>query len=120
MTPFDPAPALDLYQQLGSDPAIFAPLMEGMRAEADNRRAGLRAAIDHDDAKAMADHAHALKSSAGQFGLLALQDITARMDMAGKRGDDATVRTLAPTVVPAMEEAMIHLEQWWATVKSTR
>lgn len=80
----------------------LAELVDLFLADLPERLAAIRAATERADAPALALHAHALRSSAGNFGAEALDRICALLEQAGR--DHATEKACA-TLVELADEA---------------
>ncbi len=113
MNVFDPTAPNDLFEQLGRDKSLFAPLVEGLFQELGLRREAVRKALAERDSLQLSRQGHAIKASAAQFGLVRLHEMAAGMDHAGKQGDDATVLALAAGIEPAMDEGLAAVRAWW-------
>lgn len=113
MNVFDPTAPDDLFNQLGREASLFAPLVEGLFQELGVRREAVRTALAARDPVDLARQGHAIKASAAQFGLVRLHEMAAGMDHAGKQGDHATVLALAAGIEPAMDEGLAAVRAWW-------
>ena len=97
-----PAPtfaALDvkvLAALVGDDPDVIRDFLQDFRASATRIGAELSAACDEGYADIASSAAHKLKSSARAVGALALGNLCAGIERAGKAGDKATLATLRP------------------------
>ncbi len=81
---------------VGDDPVMIAEFLEDFRASAQKIAAELRAACQAGQANAAGASAHKLKSSARSVGALALGELSAQMEQAGKRGDTDALADLLP------------------------
>ncbi|OYY95777.1 MAG: hypothetical protein B7Y41_00320 [Hydrogenophilales bacterium 28-61-23] len=76
-----------LPKQIGNDPALIARFFEDYRHSAQTAADEIRAAIARGDWKTAGDGGHKLKSSSRAIGALALGEVCARLEQAGKGGD---------------------------------
>jgi len=91
---------------VGDDAAVVREFLQDFRASTARVSAELRAACQEGQAKAAGAIAHKLKSSARAVGALALGELCAAMEQAGK--DDAN-ETLA-TLLPRFEQALLVMD----------
>jgi CheY-like chemotaxis protein/HPt (histidine-containing phosphotransfer) domain-containing protein len=81
---------------VGDDEAIIRDFLHDFRLSAAKIAAELRAACAAGQAAAAGALTHKLKSSARSVGALALGELCAKMEQAGKAGDTATLAVLLP------------------------
>ncbi len=75
-----------LRDSLGGKDTALAELIDLFLADLPWRTAAIAAAMERADAAAVALHAHALRSGAGNFGAARLDDICGRLEQAGSCG----------------------------------
>jgi PAS domain S-box-containing protein len=80
---------------VGSDPMLLAEFLHDYQLSAQMAALEIRAALQQGDWKAVADGAHKLKSSSRSVGALALGELCAQLEYAGKAADAVTVHALA-------------------------
>ena len=97
-----------LEKLVGNDPAVIRGFLQDFRASAARIASELRAACAAGEAKAAGASAHKLKSSARAVGALALGELCAEMEQAGKAGQ---IETLA-VALPRFETEMTAVEQY--------
>jgi HPt (histidine-containing phosphotransfer) domain-containing protein len=85
-----------LESLVGSDPAVVLEFLNGFRVSAAKIAEDLKAACADQQTGQAADQAHKLMSSARAVGALALGDLCAEMETAGKAGHIETLSTLLP------------------------
>jgi two-component system sensor histidine kinase/response regulator len=85
-----------LEQLVGDDPAVIGEFLQDFRDSAAKIGIELRAAYEAGDTVAAGVAAHKLKSSARSVGALALGELCAEMERAGKAGDAQTLAALLP------------------------
>jgi HPt (histidine-containing phosphotransfer) domain-containing protein len=93
------APPVDvnvLKALIGDDDAMIREFLHDFRLSAEKIAAELRAACAAGDAAAAGALAHKLKSSSRSVGALALGELCAAMEKAGKAGDAETLAALLP------------------------
>ncbi len=81
---------------VGDDEAVVRDFLHDFRASAAQTAAELKAACDGGQAAQAGALAHKLKSSARSVGALALGELCAAMEQAGKAGDAAIMERLLP------------------------
>ena len=81
---------------IGDDEAMIREFLHDFRASAAKIAAELRAACAAEEAAAAGALAHKLKSSARSVGALALGELCAAMEKAGKTGDTTELAALLP------------------------
>jgi two-component system sensor histidine kinase/response regulator len=81
---------------VGDDPAVISEFLQDFRASSVKIATELRAAYQAGQTAVVAAAAHKLKSSARSVGALALGELCAQMEQAGKAGDTAALTTLLP------------------------
>ena len=81
---------------VGNDPAVISELLRDFRSSSVRIAAELRAACQVGQMAAISAAAHKLKSSARSVGALALGELCAEMEQAGKTGDTAALAVLLP------------------------
>ncbi len=82
----DPVDVSVLEELVGNDPAVIHDLLQNFRVSAANTAAELKAAFAAGQAAAAGAAAHKLKSSACSVGALALGELCAEIELAGKAG----------------------------------
>jgi HPt (histidine-containing phosphotransfer) domain-containing protein len=70
----------------------------------------MRAALEHDDAKALAAAAHSLKSSSGQFGAFQLQETCTELERQGRLGNCAPLGKLLESAEAALGRTLEALD----------
>lgn len=80
---------------IGDDSTLVAEFLHDYRISAQQTAAVIRAAFTQNNWKAVADGAHKLKSSSRSVGALALGEMCAQLEQAGKARDAITIKTLA-------------------------
>jgi|GEM_PF-665980 len=85
-----------LEELVGKDPAVISELLLDFRSSSATIAAELRTACQAGQAAAVSAAAHKLKSSARSVGALALGELCAEMDQAGKAGDTKALEVLLP------------------------
>ena len=85
-----------LKQLIGDDPGMIAEFLQDFRVSSQKIAADLRAAREAGKAEVAGAAAHKLKSSARSVGALALGDLCAQMEQAGKAGDTGALADLLP------------------------
>jgi HPt (histidine-containing phosphotransfer) domain-containing protein len=81
---------------VGDDPAVVLDFLRDFQRSAGAIAQALRAACAAADMSRISTQAHKLKSSACTVGALALGDLCAQIEAAGKAGSEAALRTLVP------------------------
>ena len=81
---------------VGDDEAMIREFLHDFRISAARTAVELRAACAAGQAMAAGALAHKLKSSSRSVGALALGELCAEMEQAGKAGDSATLAILLP------------------------
>ncbi|MDO9100920.1 MAG: ATP-binding protein [Candidatus Nitrotoga sp.] len=81
---------------VGDDPAVISEFLRDFRSSSVRIAAELRAAYQVGQAAAVSAAAHKLKSSARSVGALALGELCAEMEQAGKAGDTEALAVLLP------------------------
>ncbi|MDQ3187049.1 MAG: PAS domain S-box protein, partial [Pseudomonadota bacterium] len=94
--PKRPVEAGVLEELVGNDPAVINEFLRDFRTSSARIAADLRAACKAGEAATAGAAAHKLKSSARSVGALALADLCAEMERAGKAGDIQALETLLP------------------------
>lgn len=97
--PTIPTQAVDVrvFESLvGSDPAVMLDFLHDFQTSTARIALALKAACAEGQAKAAGDEAHKLKSSARTVGALALGELSAELETAGKAGDTVLLTTLWP------------------------
>jgi signal transduction histidine kinase/CheY-like chemotaxis protein/HPt (histidine-containing phosphotransfer) domain-containing protein len=82
---------------VGNDPGVILGFLQDFRSNAARIARQLRAACAHGDPSATSDQAHQLKSSARTVGALALGELCAQIELAGKAGNLDALAVLLPT-----------------------
>ncbi len=93
---------------VGDDEATIGELLHDFRLSAENIASELRAACATGQAVAAGAWAHKLKSSARSVGALALGELCAGMEQAGKAGDTAALAAL----LPDFERELVRVESF--------
>ncbi len=91
------------------DPALILKFLKEYRHSAEKTAAEIRAALGIAAWKVASDGAHKLKSSSRSVGALALGDVCARLELAGKLGDEPAARGLVPEFEAALAAVMAAL-----------
>ncbi|MDO8436891.1 MAG: PAS domain S-box protein [Nitrosomonadaceae bacterium] len=81
---------------VGDDPAVISEFLQDFRASSAKIAVELRTAYQAGQTAAVGAAAHKLKSSARSVGALALGELCAQMEQAGKAGDTAALTALLP------------------------
>jgi HPt (histidine-containing phosphotransfer) domain-containing protein len=81
---------------VGDDPTVTSEFLKDFRTSSEKIAADLRGACQEGQAKIAGATAHKLKSSARAVGALALGELCAEMEQAGKAGDTQALNTLLP------------------------
>ena len=81
---------------VGDDPAVISEFLRDFRSSSARIAVELRAAFQVGQTAAVSAAAHKLKSSARSVGALALGELCAEMEQAGKAGDTAALAVLLP------------------------
>ena len=81
---------------VGNDPAVISEFLQDFRASSAKIATELRTAYQTGQTAAIGAAAHKLKSSARSVGALALGELCAQMEQAGKAGDTAALAALLP------------------------
>ena len=81
---------------VGNDSAIISEFLQDFRSSSVKIAAELRAAYQAGQTAAVSAAAHKLKSSARSVGALALGELCAEMEQAGKVGDTEALAVLLP------------------------
>jgi PAS domain S-box-containing protein len=102
-----------LPKQIGNKPALVAKFFQDYRRLAQDEAKEICAALAAGNWKAVSDAAHKLKSSSQTMGAMALGDICARLEKAGKDGDSGAALALGPVFENALAAvvAAIDLEK---------
>ncbi|SCX60365.1 PAS domain S-box protein [Nitrosospira sp. Nsp1] len=85
-----------LKELVGDDPTVTSEFLRDFRTSSEKIAADLRGACQSGQAKIAGDTAHKLKSSARAVGALALGELCAEMEQAGKTGDTQALNALLP------------------------
>lgn len=85
-----------LKQLIGDDPGMIAEFLQDFRVSSKNIATELRVACETGKAEIAGAAAHKLKSSARSVGALALGELCAQMEQAGKGGDTGALADLLP------------------------
>ncbi|MDO8463777.1 MAG: Hpt domain-containing protein, partial [Gallionella sp.] len=93
---------------VGDDEATIREFLHDFRLSAAKIAAELRAACAAGETAAAGAHAHKLKSSARSVGALALGELCAAMEKAGKGGDTAVLAVL----LPQFEQELAGIERF--------
>ncbi|MBI2289271.1 MAG: PAS domain S-box protein [Betaproteobacteria bacterium] len=96
-----------LERLVGNDPAVIRDFLQDFRASAARIASELRIACAAGEATAAGAAAHKLKSSARSMGALALGELCAEMEQAGKDGDNETLAAL----LPRFEQELVAVER---------
>ncbi|HVZ76901.1 MAG TPA: Hpt domain-containing protein [Gemmatimonadaceae bacterium] len=105
---FDPE-ALDRLRRFGGGKLLLG-MIELFIANAPERLAAARQALAANDANGVRQALHALKSSAGQLGAVALQELCAQGEAHASRGELAPVHAIAPALEQEFQAARQRLE----------
>jgi CheY-like chemotaxis protein/HPt (histidine-containing phosphotransfer) domain-containing protein/two-component sensor histidine kinase len=93
------------------DPALTLKFLKDYRPSAEKAAVEIRAALRLGAWRAVADGAHKLKSSSRSVGALALGDVCARLEQAGKADDERAAQVLALDFEAALAAALVELTQ---------
>ncbi|BCT68187.1 PAS domain S-box protein [Nitrosospira sp. NRS527] len=85
-----------LKELVGDDPTVTSEFLRDFRTSSEKIAADLRGACQGGQAKIAGATAHKLKSSARAVGALALGELCAEMEQAGKAGDTQALNALLP------------------------
>jgi CheY-like chemotaxis protein/HPt (histidine-containing phosphotransfer) domain-containing protein len=85
-----------LKELVGDDPTVTSEFLRDFRTSSEKIAADLRGACQEGQAKIAGATAHKLKSSARAVGALALGELCAEMEQAGKTGDTQALNALLP------------------------
>jgi CheY-like chemotaxis protein/HPt (histidine-containing phosphotransfer) domain-containing protein len=85
-----------LKELVGDDPTVTSEFLRDFRTSSEKIAADLRGACQEGQAKIAGATAHKLKSSARAVGALALGELCAEMEQAGKAGDTQALNALLP------------------------
>jgi HPt (histidine-containing phosphotransfer) domain-containing protein len=85
-----------LKELVGDDPTVTSEFLRDFRTSSEKIAADLRSACQGGQAKIAGATAHKLKSSARAVGALALGELCAEMEQAGKAGDTQALNALLP------------------------
>ncbi|OGS96358.1 MAG: hypothetical protein A3H31_05410 [Gallionellales bacterium RIFCSPLOWO2_02_FULL_57_47] len=97
---------------IGEDDAMIREFLRDFRDSADGIAVELRTACTAGQATAAGAHAHKLKSSARSVGALALGELCAAMEQAGKAGDTKTLTELLPGFERELTGVVSYLEAY--------
>jgi len=97
-SPLDPEVLASLKELGGDDPSIFNELVELFLSDTPERMRSLETAQASGDPEAVAASAHALKSSCGNLGAMALYEMFRDIESSGKSGDVDAIESLIPKV----------------------
>ncbi len=97
---------------VGSDATIVREFLQDFRSSAAAITLELRAACAAQQMKAVADAMHKLKSAARAVGALALGELCATMEDAGKAGDNEALALLLPRFEAEMAVVNDYIEHW--------
>jgi HPt (histidine-containing phosphotransfer) domain-containing protein len=92
-----------LRDSLGRKDAALAELIALFLADLPARTAEIAAAVERADAPALALHAHALRSGAGNFGAARLDELCERLEQTGLRGALDEARAMLAELAPEAE-----------------
>jgi HPt (histidine-containing phosphotransfer) domain-containing protein len=95
---------------IGDDEAMIREFLHDFRLSASRIAVELRAACAAGQATVAGAHAHKLKSSARSVGALALGELCAGMEKAGKDGDMAALAVLLPRFAQELASVERFLE----------
>jgi CheY-like chemotaxis protein/HPt (histidine-containing phosphotransfer) domain-containing protein len=99
-----------LPKQIGNDPALIATFFRDYRRSAQDAAEEIRTALTAGNWKTVSDGAHKLKSSSRAVGALALGDICARLELAGKGADAGAALTLGPEFEQALAAVVAAID----------
>ncbi|MDP2169370.1 MAG: response regulator [Rhodocyclaceae bacterium] len=99
-----------LEQLVGDDPAVIDKFLRSFRASALGIASEITIAIDAGQSAQAAALAHKLKSSARSFGALALGELCAAMEQAGKAGQRETLNDLRPRFAAELHAVFDQLD----------
>jgi CheY-like chemotaxis protein/HPt (histidine-containing phosphotransfer) domain-containing protein len=116
------AQALDvsvLERLVGSDPVVIQEFLDGFRTSAMRIALDLKSACANRQAAQAADQAHKLMSSARAVGALALGDLCAELETAGKAGSLETLTMLLPRFEQELDTVNMFLDFLRASSRTT-
>lgn len=93
------------------DPQFFAELVETFAADAPERVAAIRAALEVSDAETARNAAHALKSSAGSLGAIAVQVLAQEVEHMAQRREMERAREAVARLESALAETLEALRR---------
>lgn len=93
---------------IGKDPAVISELLRDFRSSSAKIAAELSTACQAGQVAAVSAAAHKLKSSARSVGALALGELCAEMEQAGKAGDTKALAEL----LPRFEAEMVNVDKY--------
>jgi HPt (histidine-containing phosphotransfer) domain-containing protein len=93
---------------IGDDEATIREFLHEFRTSAEKIAVDLRTACATEQATAVSDLAHKLKSSARSVGALVLGELCAEMEKSGKAGDNQVLALL----LPKFDQELAHVEQF--------
>ena len=99
-----------LERLVGDDPAVVQEFLDGFRASASRIAIELKAACAGRQTAQAADQAHKLMSSARAVGALALGDLCAEMETAGKAGRLEALAMLLPRFEDELDTVNMYLD----------
>jgi two-component system sensor histidine kinase/response regulator len=107
-TPAGPMDVSVLEGLVGNDPAVVSEFLRDFRSSSARIAAELRSAFQLGQTAAVSAAAHKLKSSARSVGALALGELCAEMEQAGKAGDTEALALL----LPRFEAEMVVVDKY--------
>ena len=100
---------------VGDDPVVIREFLHDFRCSAANTAAELKSACHNGQPEQAGALAHKLKSSARSVGALALGELCAAMEQAGKSCDTKSLAVLLPKFVTEMTIVDDYLSSLWKT-----
>ena len=100
-----------LKSLVGDDPATIAEFLQDFRHSAASIAAELTTAWNAGDLAGVGAAAHKLKSSSRAVGALALGELCARLEAAGKAGDGPAITALVPEFSAGLAAVIAAIDQ---------
>lgn len=92
-----------LSQMVGNDPAVLRRFLEMFLTRSDQQIKVIVQALQTNDARLIADTAHALKSSARAVGALRLGELCQALEAAGKSNDLQSSQAISTQMAQSLE-----------------
>ncbi|HEX7152836.1 MAG TPA: response regulator [Thermoanaerobaculia bacterium] len=97
--PLDAEVLANLREVAGGDESFLGELAQLFMTDSPPRIEALRAAVERDDAEALAYAAHAFKSSSGNIGATRMHDLNAELELLGRSGSTEGARAKVEALV---------------------